>query len=526
MAEEKKGRILIVDDEPGVTEALSEFLIDEGYFADTASDGKEAIKKLQENLYDLVITDVLMPELDGMDLLQEIRKLKNIPATIVMTGHATLDNAVESMKLGAQEYIAKPFNFTEMLKLIEKALDRKKVEDENIRLKQMIENYKVTAKMMEMLEEDEIVNMLVDAALKTTSCDIVFVGRYDAEKKRCKYMAGRSKVDWISPEDFFKTLDFSVIRSYFEKGESIFLSHDDVKNIFVRAPKAEVYSAILVPLRVRKQHLGTVGVFSLQKINIFNEGDRKTLFLLASRAGVSLNNVELFKELQVTFTETIRSLVMAVEAKDKYTKGHSERVAYWAKKLAIACGCDEKMLKNIRNAALLHDIGKIGMDIRALTKEGALSQEEFELFKTHPEVGKKILEPIKFLKPIIPMVYYHHERWDGKGYPEGVKGEEIPLGARIIAIGDSFDVMTSDRPYRKRLPFKKAISELIENAGTQFDPTLTKIFLEFLASPEGKKGLQELLPDYYEENRQDIEAFTPEALAKMIKENYKEAESM
>ena len=523
---EEKARILIVDDEPGVVEGLSEFLRDEGYETDIAFDGLEALEKLRENLYDLIITDIMMPNLKGLDLLQEVRKFKNPPAVIVMTGHASLDSAVESMKYGAHEYIAKPFNFAEMLKLVEKSLEIKKVEDENIRLKQMIENYRISEKMMEVIEEDKILEMLVDAAVKTTFGDVAFVGRYNKRIGHCTYKVGLSLVDSISPEELFEKLNFLTIKSYFDRGESIFLSDEDVMRIFSEPPPVKVYSVLMVPLRVRREHMGMVAVFSLTRINKFTEGDRKALVLLASRASVSLNNVELFKELQRTFTETIQGLVAAVEAKDEYTRGHSERVAYWAERLAKVCGCSDQMVEDVKKAALLHDIGKIGMDLRALTKEGTLSEKEFELFKTHPEVGKKILEPIKFLEPIIPMVYHHHERWDGEGYPEGIKGEEIPLGARIITIADSFDVMTSNRPYRKRLPFKRVVQELIENSGTQFDPNLVHIFLNYLASDEGKKALKELLPDYYEENREFIEKFTPQYLESIEKEWKREVESL
>ncbi len=373
----------------------------------------------------------------------------------------------------------------------------------------MIENYKISEKMMEEIDEDKILDMLVEAAVKSTFGDVAFVGRYNKVVGHCVYRSGFAVREDIDPEEFFDRLNFLLVKNYFDRGESIFLSDEEAEKIFSENPPAKVYSVLMVPLRVRGQHLGMIGVLSLTKINKFTEGDRKALVLLTSRASVSLNNVELFKELRRTFTETIQGLVAAVEAKDQYTRGHSERVAFWAERLARACGCNDQMVEDIKKAALLHDIGKIGMDLRALTKEGTLSDKEFELFKTHPEVGKRILEPIKFLEHIIPMVYHHHERWDGRGYPDGIKGEEIPLGARIITVADSFDVMTSDRPYRKRLPFKRVVQELMDNSGSQFDPNLIRIFLEFLASDEGKQALKELLPDYFEENKDFIEKFTP-----------------
>ncbi len=525
----EKAKILVVDDDPGVAESLSEFLQEEGFETDFATSGEEALEKLYEKTYDLMITDVVMPgKINGLSLLQRLREeFKNPPAVVVMTGAASYDGAVEAGKYGAIEYIVKPFKLPEILKLVEKALKIKKVEGENFVLKQMLENYRASEELVEIMDEEKIYDLLVESSIKTTFADVAFVGRYDEKNKKCIYKKGLSTREDIDPEELFKKIDFPFIEGYFQEGKIILFSDEEVGKVFLdKTPQMGITSILMVPLRAGGKHLGTVAVASLSKVNKFTDVDKKALFLLASRAGVSLKNVELFKDLQKVFTETIQSLVRAVEAKDQYTRGHSERVAFWAEILAKKCGCSDEMVENIRNAALLHDIGKIGMDLSALKKSTALTEDEMELFRTHPEVGKKILEPINFFKPIIPMVYYHHERWDGNGYPEGLKGEHIPVGARIIAIADSFDVMTTDRPYRKRLPFKSVIHELVDNMGTQFDPQLTRIFLNFLVSDEGKKAIKTLLPEYYEENREAIESFTEESLQRILQEKYREAESL
>jgi putative nucleotidyltransferase with HDIG domain len=172
--------------------------------------------------------------------------------------------------------------------------------------------------------------------------------------------------------------------------------------------------------------------------------------------------------------------VNALEAKDEYTRGHSERVAFWSLLIADLLGLSPKDKEQIHRGALLHDIGKIGLRIDLLARAGKLTSEEWEEVKIHPVVGKKILEPIEFLSPVMPIILYHHERWDGKGYPFGLSGTEIPLFARIVAIADAFEVMITDRPYRPALSLSEAKQELRRCAGKQFDPDIVSSFLNYL----------------------------------------------
>jgi putative nucleotidyltransferase with HDIG domain len=204
------------------------------------------------------------------------------------------------------------------------------------------------------------------------------------------------------------------------------------------------------------------------------------LSIFASRAASAIENAQLYQRLQQTLQETIQGLVTALEAKDRYTSGHTKRVTEYAIMTARGLDFNREDTEKIRRAALLHDIGKIGVHMEALNKVEKLSAKEYEAFKQHPRQSRLILEPIQFLRDIIPIVEAHHERWDGQGYPNGLKGEDIPLGARILAIADSFDAMTSDRPYRKALSRQMAVKELREKAGSQFDPDLVEVFIREL----------------------------------------------
>lgn len=185
-------------------------------------------------------------------------------------------------------------------------------------------------------------------------------------------------------------------------------------------------------------------------------------------------------ELEETRFEAVMALAQAIEAKDLYTRGHSERTANYALQIADKLGLSDEEKGHIKYAAVLHDIGKIGIKGAILNKPGSLSEAEYEEIKTHPQKGVDIIRPVRFLAPVIPLILYHQERWDGKGYPEGLAGDKIPIGSRIISVLDARDAMTSDRPYRKALSREEAIRELKRCSGTQFDPKVVEVFLEII----------------------------------------------
>ncbi len=174
------------------------------------------------------------------------------------------------------------------------------------------------------------------------------------------------------------------------------------------------------------------------------------------------------------------------EAKDTYTESHLERVSALAIRVGELMGFSIEQLNNLRRGAMLHDIGKLAIPDSILLKPGKLTDEEYEIVKAHPVRGYEICEPLRSLKPCLDVILHHHERWDGRGYPDGLKGEEIPVSARIVAVVDSFDAMRTKRPYRGALPFEVAKSEVEKNMGTQFAPDASKAFLELLDSREDK----------------------------------------
>jgi len=187
------------------------------------------------------------------------------------------------------------------------------------------------------------------------------------------------------------------------------------------------------------------------------------------------------RDVEMGYVHTLQSLALALEAKDRYTAGHSERVCRFSVLLARELGLPEDEVENVKHAALLHDIGKIGMSERILRKEGGLTAAEYAMVQEHPAVGAQILSPVRAFAPCMAGVRHHHERYDGMGYPDGLKGEDIPVTARIILIADTFDSITSDRSYRRARTAEYAVKQLRANAGRQFDPRCVEAFLRLLA---------------------------------------------
>jgi putative nucleotidyltransferase with HDIG domain len=208
----------------------------------------------------------------------------------------------------------------------------------------------------------------------------------------------------------------------------------------------------------------------------FSKFHKDLIEVLANQSAVALVNARLYNRINKLYLSTIETLATALEFKDPYTRGHSKRVQTYSNAIANEMGLDKKTIEALLYASLLHDIGKIGIEDKILNKNQKLDDLEYQKIRLHVSMGAEMIEPIKLLLDKVPAVRHHHERWDGKGYPDGLAGTDIPLEARIIAVADTFDAMTSKRPYRDALSLEEAKKEIINNSGTQFDPVIVEIF--------------------------------------------------
>ncbi|HOT26668.1 MAG TPA: GAF domain-containing protein [Candidatus Ozemobacteraceae bacterium] len=239
-------------------------------------------------------------------------------------------------------------------------------------------------------------------------------------------------------------------------------------------------SSLCVPLIVKEHAIGVLSVSEKLSGEIFDDNDLSLLVTLASQISIALHNAKLYEDLEASYLSAVRALANSLDAKDAYTRGHSERVAAFSVEIGRRMGLKPEAIKNLQIGALLHDIGKIGISENIINKPARLTPDEYELIKTHPVRGANIIEPASFLKEKVPLIKHHHERFDGKGYPDGLSGDAIPLLARIVCVADSWDAMTSKRAYRNVVPKEQAVQELLKCAGTQFDPKIVAAFIEVL----------------------------------------------
>jgi len=475
--QEDTPRILVVDDERVIREILADFLSMEGFWVRTAEDGSAALVELSRTHFDLVLSDLKMPNMGGLELLEAIRKHTPQVVTIIMTGFGTVETAIDAMKRGAYDYILKPFKVEEVVHTIRRGLEKQRLQAENLRLKEALSLYKVSEAIAASLSLDQVLATVTDAALNEVDADQVVIILDDGEGG---FFERRNEINpEFKPQSSLSTVNCRALAKWFEDDVPLrvqgAMCQSFVEDGDEDTMKPQSFTAS--PLRMRSRVLGYLCAMSYTRSKKFDEGQRKLLSIVGNRAAAAIENAKLYEDLQATFSQTIKGLASAIDKMDRYTAGHSERVAAYAQILAIKLGLPEEQVEIVRQSALMHDVGKIGC-VMNLNKPGKLSQEEYETFKQHPGFGKDILEPITFLHPLIPGVHMHHERFDGHGYPLGLTGQDIPLIARIISVADTYDAMTSDRAYRKALPHEVAINEIHRCSGSQFDPDVAHEFTE------------------------------------------------
>jgi putative nucleotidyltransferase with HDIG domain len=471
---EDRPRVLVVDDEKFIRDIIADFLGMEGYIVRTAEDGTSAVTELERARYDMVISDLKMPKMGGLDLLKEVARVHPDTLTVIMTGFGTVETAIDAMKRGAYDYILKPFKVEEIVHIVQRGLEKRRLAAENLRLREALSLYKVSEAIAASLSLDEVVSTLSESALSEVRSDVVMTwvadGEGDFTLRSLNFSSLLEEGEELGALDPAKVVERLAAGPLVEHGAR-------ARELFATHPARQVSSLLIVPLKMRDRLLGFVATVSLTASRRFDEGQRKLLSIIASRAAAAIENARLYEDLQATFQQTIQSLARTIDKMDRYTAGHSERVANYAVNLARWLGLDEAQIEIVRHSALMHDIGKIGC-VMNLNKAGKLTQTEYEVFKRHPTYGREILDPIKFLGPVIPGVHLHHERWDGRGYPLGLAGKDIPLIARIISVADTYDAMTSDRAYRRALPHDVTVSEIERCSGMQFDPDVAGTFTE------------------------------------------------
>jgi response regulator RpfG family c-di-GMP phosphodiesterase len=469
--------ILIVDDEKSICDIVGQFLRMKGYSVTVASSAEAAIDIIRDNSIDLVLSDIKMPGMSGVDLLKWVREFNRSLPVIITTGFPTLDTAIEALKLGAFDYLTKPFHLEEIAEKIKRALVNKQLEEENLLFSKLVSLHEVTKILASTYQLAELNRKILDFSAKIAKADGGCLMLFDDDE--ALLIAGCSEG---FPCEFWQQNVFVTVSRWVSQNQEpvvLELSQPPVLKEFPPLPET-IRSYIAFPLKTPQRIIGVLNLIRGREKHSFSNVDLEIVNVLASQASISLENVKLYQNIRDNYLKTVRGFALAVEAKDRYTHGHSENVMKYTVILAKHLGLPDEEIENVKYAGLLHDIGKIGVSELILNKPGRLTPSEFDEIKKHPTLGANIIADVPFLRPLVPMVLHHHEFYDGNGYPSGIKGEQVPFGARILGVADAYEAMTSDRPYRRSMTRQTAMDILIEGKSKQFDPKVVDAFCEIL----------------------------------------------
>jgi PAS domain S-box-containing protein len=450
--------ILLIEDDPAHAELIRRAFEDrEGTahltIAHTLAEARSHIRKSKPTL---IIADWRLPDGDSRELLSDEHEAADVPV-IIMTSYGSERNAVEALKAGALDYIVKSSeSMTDMPHIAEQTIRQWKTLLEQERMQTALAESESQFRLLAENSSDMITR-------HDTNLNILYVSPachnllgYIPEE-----LIGKPVFPFIYPEDAQQLLEFLSstpndgitraipYRALHKNGEYIWLEttarivHDQNQNVVE-------YQASSRDISERRE------------------------------AQVALQHA--LANLQEAYDKTIEGWIIALDLRDKETEGHTKRVTEMVVMLAREVQCTEEEIVQIRRGALLHDMGKMGIPDEILQKPGPLSTAEWEVMRRHPQYAYQMLSPISYLNQALIIPYYHHERWNGSGYPHGLKGEDIPLFARLFAIVDVWDALSSDRPYRKRLPPKEVVKYLRDEAGKLFDPNIVETFLSLVVT--------------------------------------------
>lgn len=510
----KKETILFVDDEESILSVSSEYFQRRGYQVRTACTGVEALKILASETIDCCFTDINMPKMNGLELAERIRNHDNTMPVIVMTGYPSLENTIQTIKNGVVDFLIKPVNLKQMELSVQRVMQQRKMFVENVLLKKEVEgkqrlerlNQELMVKVKELNTLNKIMSQFtaigssndvfkraVDIACTISPADMTgFYVINDAVQEPVQVsssviscgpaatpdLKNVCKVQPMPPPGNFKSLSSGLIMEVVSDQIPLLISQNTANN----GLPAEIKSAMIVPLKIREKVFGVLTAVVNQGQKRFSEKDLYYLSFLAQSAAQAIENLALYENIYENLFATLYAFVKAVEARDLYTQQHSSRVTGLSIVLGKQLGCSKEELDVLNFAGHLHDIGKIGIRDDILLKPGKLTNDEFEKIKDHPVIGANILEQLGLWERERQIIRCHHERFDGTGYPDGIKQDDIPFLARILSVADVYDAMASDRAYRKKMADEVILKIINEGIGSQFDPDVVAAFNQAYAA--------------------------------------------
>jgi putative nucleotidyltransferase with HDIG domain len=493
-------KILVVDDEEGIRDVTEGYFQKKGYEVYTAENGAQALEIINQINISCIFTDINMPVMDGLELAEKIRQIENTLPVVVMTGYPSLENSIQTLKNGVVDYLIKPVNLEQMELTLKRILRERELFIENLILKEEVARkarlQELNDQLLKRVEEVNTLNRVMEDFSATDSSYGIFNKVVDLGVEELK--ADRVFFHIFSEQDNSLVLvadatsGFSSDNALHGFGKDIpektkayvktCLMTDDNPCLVSESKRINfldepVNSFMVVPLKIREKIFGVASAFIFQEDRFFSEKDIYYMNFITQKAASAIENIALYENIYDNLFSTLFAFVTALEVRDLYTRKHSTRVARYAHMIAEEMGCSEEELDVINFAGSLHDIGKIGIRDDILLKPGRLTDEEYEKIKEHPVIGADIISKLGLWDREMEIIRHHHERFDGKGYPDGLKGEDIPKLARIMSVADCYDAMASDRAYRKKMEKSLVLKIIRKNAGTQFDPQVVEAFL-------------------------------------------------
>lgn len=498
-------KILIVEDDVTLGELLQECLQRlEHELVHVCVTAREACNVIDEEAFDCAFVDLRLPDMDGLSLLAVLKKRDPGLPVVMMSGYPTMAHTIEAMRRGASDFLTKPFTLQDVALTLQriskerglllqnlslqlecqatKELEKVNRELEN-RVSEQTRLFHMSREIDEVRSSDDLYPCIVELASTLESVEKVSFFIVPRDRNCLLGMAGHG---WKPGETWPRKIKFmgERMRELLGNGSShAVIPPDEIPHAFDNWPLTDRMLSCW-PLRIRGEPFGLLMAFHKEGSALLSSEETRLFDFLVRKASLAVENMALYESLISNFYGILKSLVNALEAKDLYTGKHSERVTRYAGEVARKMGCTGAQLESVRTVGYLHDIGKIGIQDSILNKPGSLTPEEYELVKKHPEIGEAIVSELGLTPEERSIIRHHHERWDGKGYPDGLAGEEIPLLARIVSIVDAFDAMTSIRAYRQAMSRDDSICELLRNRGKQFDPAALDAFIELMKSTQ------------------------------------------
>jgi response regulator RpfG family c-di-GMP phosphodiesterase len=473
-------RVLIVDDEES-TVAICKFALQRlGMEVETALTASEALAKVRQEAFDLAVVDWLLPDGSGMALFRMMKEHLPQLVGILITGQNVADTNREALEAGFWAFLPKPFTISEFQATVERAAAYIRAIRERERLELMVSLSEVAQQIATSLELEEVLQRILHVALQQARADKVSIMLVDQSTSppRLRLVAAEG----LSPD----LLSIEVPVGEGIAGQVVITGAPlliNAQTIHQFSPSALHYqgagSALCLPLKVGNRVVGVLNLTRLTSDRPFSESDIRLYLVLAAQAALAIENAQLHQKIREGYIAALASFCKFAETLMPYRQGHSIRVGIYAKRLAEVVGLDRQEAEQLRIAALMQDLGLLKVPKEVLMKPERLTDEEWQLVKQHPIWSLEMVDPPAILTETVEAaVRHHHERFDGNGYPDGLKGEQIPLPARLLAVADTFDALCSERPYRPAYSTEQALEEMRKVAGSQLDPDLTDAFIQ------------------------------------------------